>query len=53
MLEDKIIFFDDLGFGWVVDDAVLRELVPNHLKEELTDDDSLLRIFRKPTRQPW
>lgn len=53
MRDEKIIFFDDLGFGWVVSDTVLREISPNPLRDELTADDDLLRIFQKPKRLPW
>ncbi len=34
MGKDSIIFFDKLGFGWVVDSAVLKDVKLGILKED-------------------
>ena len=31
----KIIFFDALGFGWVVDNAILKEINLHQYQEEI------------------
>ncbi|MCU0562959.1 MAG: hypothetical protein MUE48_03290 [Desulfobacterales bacterium] len=45
MGKDSIIFFDKLGFGWVVDSAVLKDVKLGILKEEDLPERSLIQII--------
>ena len=47
MLEDKetIIFFEQLGFGWVLDKMMLKEIKLNTIRDELITDTSLIKII--------
>ena len=47
MLEDKetIIFFEQLGFGWVLDKMMLKEIKLNSIRDELITDTSLIKII--------
>ena len=47
MLEDKetIIFFEQLGFGWVLDNMMLKEIKLNTIRDELITDTSLIKII--------
>ncbi len=44
MTKDTIIFFDKLGFGWVIDKIVASELKMNSLNEDLFNK-SLIKII--------
>jgi hypothetical protein len=45
MSKEMIIFFDKLGFGWVLDDNTAKELELSHLKDEHTVNKSLIKII--------
>jgi hypothetical protein len=45
MSKETIIFFDKLGFGWVLDNITAKELKLSHLKEEYTVNKSLIKII--------
>ena len=45
MSTETIIFFDKLGFGWVLDNITAKEMKLNHLTEENTVDKSLIKII--------
>jgi len=45
MSRETIIFFDKLGFGWVLDNITAKEMKLNHLTEENTFDKSLIEII--------
>ena len=45
MSKETIIFFDKLGFGWVLDKITAEEMKLNHLKEENTVNKSLIKII--------
>ena len=45
MSKETIIFFDKLGFGWVLDNITAKEMKLNHLTEENTVDKSLIEII--------
>jgi hypothetical protein len=43
--KETIIFFDKLGFGWVLDNLTAKEMKLNHLTEANTFDKSLIEII--------
>jgi len=43
--EEAIIFFDKLGFGWVIDPRVLKDVKLCILKEEELPSRSLIEII--------
>ncbi len=45
MSKETIIFFDKLGFGWVLDHITAREMKLNPLIEETTVNESLIKII--------
>ena len=45
MGRDAIIFFDKLGFGWVLDTSMLKELKLNQLEDDRLVNTSLMRIL--------
>ena len=45
MSKETIIFFDKLGFGWVLDNITAKEMKLNHLTEGNTADKSLIEII--------
>ena len=45
MSKETIIFFDKLGFGWVLDNITAKEMKLNHLTEEISADKSLIEII--------
>jgi len=45
MGKETIIFFDKLGFGWVLDNITAKEMKLNRLKEEDTVHKSLIKII--------
>ncbi len=50
--KETIIFFDKLGFGWVLDKITANELKLNHLKEESTFHKSLIKIIENLLDNP-
>ena len=45
MSKETIIFFDKLGFGWVLDNITVKEMKLNYLKGEHTVNKSLIEII--------
>jgi hypothetical protein len=45
MDKETIIFFDKLGFGWVLDNMMAKEMELCHLKEGNTVNKSLINII--------
>ena len=45
MEKETIIFFDKLGFGWVLDKITAKEMRLNYLTEEITVNKSLIEII--------
>ena len=45
MSKETIIFFDKLGFGWVLDNITAKELKLSYLHEENTVNKSLIKII--------
>ena len=43
--KDAIIFFDALGFGWVVDPVIVKELRLDLFKEDRLVNKSLIKIL--------
>ena len=45
MDKETIIFFEQLGFGWVLDNMMLKEIKLNRIRDELITDTSLIKII--------
>ena len=45
MDKETIIFFDKLGFGWVLDNMMAKEMKLCHLKEGNAVNQSLINII--------
>jgi hypothetical protein len=45
MKKETIIYFEQLGFGWVLDQMILREIEFSKLKDECITDSSLIQII--------
>ena len=45
MSKETIIFFDKLGFGWVLDKITVKEMKLNQLEKEATVNKSLIKII--------
>ncbi len=43
--KETIIYFEQLGFGWVLDYMMLKEIKLNKIKNELVTDTSLMKII--------
>jgi len=43
----KIVFFDDLGFGWLLDADMLRKTREKESIEQIMIQRSLAELFRK------
>jgi len=43
--QETIIFFDKLGFGWVLDDLMVKEMKLCHFKKGNTVHQSLINII--------
>ena len=52
MDRETIIFFDKLGFGWVLDSMIAKDLRLCHLKEESTVNKSLINIIENLLDNP-
>ena len=52
MDRETIIFFDKLGFGWVLDNMMVKELRLCHLKEENIVNKSLINIIENLLDNP-
>ena len=47
MHRKEIIFFDELGFGWVVDKAIIKQLHANATHEDLMVEKTLADLLRR------
>jgi hypothetical protein len=45
MQKETIIYFEHLGFGWVLDYAMLKEIKLTKLRDEFITDTSLMKII--------
>ncbi|GEM_PF-454434 len=45
MERETIIFFDNLGFGWVVDKTMVKEMKLSQFKDDCTVNKSLIKIL--------
>ena len=45
MQRETIIFFDNLGFGWVLDNMMIKEMKLNQFKDDCTGNNSLIKIL--------
>jgi len=45
MQKETIIYFEHLGFGWVLDHAMLKGIKLTKLRDELITDTSLIKII--------
>ena len=45
MGRETIIFFDNLGFGWVLDSMMVKEMKLNQFKDDCTVNKSLIKIL--------
>ena len=52
MERETIIFFDNLGFGWVLDKTMVKEMKLRHLKDNCSTDNSLMRILENLFSNP-
>lgn len=47
MNNKEIIFFDELGFGWVVDKAVIKKIHASNIKDNLVVEKTLADILKR------
>jgi hypothetical protein len=52
MEKETIIFFDKLGFGWVLDNMMIKEMRLNHFKEDHSTGKSLMKIIENLLENP-
>ncbi len=52
MDKETIIFFDKLGFGWVLDNEMVEEMKLCQLKEGSTVNKSLIKIIENLLENP-
>jgi hypothetical protein len=45
MKKETIIYFEQLGFGWVLDHLMLEEIKFTKLRDECITDTSLIKII--------
>ena len=50
--KETIIFFDKLGFGWVLDKMTVKEMKLCHLKEGDAVNKSLIKIIENLLENP-
>lgn len=43
----EIIFFDELGFGWVVDHTVMEKIHSNHAEQDAMVEKTLADLLRR------
>ena len=52
MEKETIIFFDKLGFGWVLDNVMVKDMGLCHLKDGNTVNKSLIKIIENILEYP-
>lgn len=45
MVKETIIFFENLGFGWVLDNIKLAQMDLSNFSEEIVINNSLMKII--------
>ena len=45
MERETIIFFDNLGFGWVLDNMMIKEMKLSHFRDDCSVNKSLIKIL--------
>ena len=45
MERETIIFFDKLGFGWVLDNMMIKEMKLNQFRDDCTINRSIMKIL--------
>ena len=45
MEKETIIFFDKLGFGWVLDNTMVKEMKLSQFKDDCAVNNSLIKIL--------
>ena len=53
MEKDTIIFFDKLGFGWVIDNMTVKQMKLTHFREDYSVDKSLIKILENIFDYPF
>jgi hypothetical protein len=48
MKKREIIFFDELGFGWIVDKAIIQTIHDNTADKEVIVEKTLADLLRRP-----
>jgi hypothetical protein len=48
MQRKEIIFFDELGFGWVVDKAIIKKIHANAADADVMVEKALEDLLRRP-----
>ena len=46
MPKETIIFFDNLGFGWVIDNMMVKEMKLSQIQDDCTVNKSLINILQ-------
>jgi hypothetical protein len=52
MEKETIIFFDKLGFGWVLDHVMVKEMQLDHFRDDCTYNKSLIKILENLFENP-
>lgn len=50
MTDKEIIFFDDLGYGWVVDKAIIKKIRNQEEKDRQIIEKTLVELLKKDER---
>jgi hypothetical protein len=48
MHRKEIIFFDELGFGWIVDRAIIKKIHANTADSDMIVEKTLAELLRRP-----
>lgn len=48
MSKKEIIYFDELGYGWVVDKAIIKLINERSINKEAIVEKSLADLLRRP-----
>ena len=48
MQKKEIIFFDELGFGWVVDKQIIQNIHEQSINNEVIVEKTLSDLLRRP-----
>lgn len=53
MEKETIVFFDKLGFGWVIDNMTAKEMKLVHYREDYSVNKSLIKILENIFDYPY